>query len=349
MKTYLIFTAQGIGDFVIAQPLIQSIRAQDPTAIIDVFTSTDKHRVHINETLVHMQGMVRHCFYYTKDEPLHSLLFLLKAGYHAYDYGIVIEHLNSKYLSSWPSKIVNFCCKTTIGPKNSYNSASYTYNMERPDSYSIFALQDDILEQLGLERTSQQASSYDLDATPSKTPIITRHPSIVFCIGSGHVAHEKKHNPYALSLKSWPTDRWITLGNTLVKQGYEVILIGGSMEAGMIEPYQSELDPSITNYIGQHSLKESFQVVREADLVVGVDTGLIHAAAMQGTPTLTLFGCTDPGIVKPFGPYSHVIYNPIECSPCLGYDHSYTCTDNRCMQGISVETVRQHIEQILER
>ena len=90
-------------------------------------------------------------------------------------------------------------------------------------------------------------------------------------------------------------------------------------------------------------------MVREADLVVGVDTGLIHAAAIQGTATLTLFGCTDPIIVKPFGPYSKIIYHAIECSPCLGYDQSYTCTNNKCMQGISVAVVLDSILHIFER
>ena len=35
MNTYLIYIAPGIGDFIIAMPLIQSIKSQDPTAVID--------------------------------------------------------------------------------------------------------------------------------------------------------------------------------------------------------------------------------------------------------------------------------------------------------------------------
>jgi len=193
------------------------------------------------------------------------------------------------------------------------------------------------------------SESYFIDKNPVSEPIIINHPSIVFCIGSGHVANEKLQNPYALSLKSWPTKNWVELGYKLVQRGYEVVLIGGSMEQGMIEPYHDELDSRIVSFIGKHSIKESFQVVREADLVVGVDTGLIHAAAIQGTATLTLFGCTDPIIVKPFGPYSEIIHHAIECSPCLGYDQSYTCTNNKCMQGISVAAVLDYILHIFER
>ena len=349
MSKYLIYIAQGIGDFVIAMPLIQSIKSQDPTATVDIFTCSDKRRIDLNKKMVDLQGDIRHCYYYTKEEPLHSLMFLLKAGYHSYDYGIVLEHLNSKYMSSWPSKIIDFCCKTTIGAYNPYNGATYKKSINRPDSYYIYDLENDILKQLGFEPTIMKRESYFLDKNPVSEPIIINHPSIVFCIGSGHVANEKLHNPYALSLKSWPTKNWVELGNKLVERGYEVIFIGGSMEQGMIEPYYDELDSRIVSFIGKHSIKESFQVVREADLVVGVDTGLIHAAAMQGTATLTLFGPTDPSIVKPFGPYSEIIHNTVECSPCLGYDHSYTCTNNKCMQGISVDLVLDSILQILER
>ena len=349
MSTYLIYIAQGIGDFVIAMPFIQSIKSQDPTATVDIFTCSDKRRIGLNKKMVDLQGDIRHCYYYTKEEPLHSLMFLLKAGYHSYDYGIVLEHLNSKYMSSWPSKIIDFCCKTTIGAYNPYNGATYKKSINRPDSYYIYDLENDILKQLGFEPTIMKRESYFLDKNPVSEPIIINHPSIVFCIGSGHVANEKLHNPYALSLKSWPTKNWVELGNKLVERGYEVIFIGDSMEQGMIEPYYDELDSRIVSFIGKHSIKESFQVVREADLVVGVDTGLIHAAAIQGTATLTLFGSTDPTIVKPFGPYSEIIHNTVECSPCLGYDHSYTCTNNKCMQEISVQTVFNRIRYILEK
>lgn len=349
MSKYLIYIAQGIGDFVIAMPLIQSIKSQDPTATVDIFTCSDKRRIGLNKKMVDLQGDIRHCYYYTKEEPLHSLMFLLKAGYHSYDYGIVLEHLNSKYMSSWPSKIIDFCCKTTIGAYNPYNGATYKKSINRPDSYYIYDLENDILKQLGFEPTIMKRESYFLDKNPVSEPIIINHPSIVFCIGSGHVANEKLHNPYALSLKSWPTKNWVELGNKLVERGYEVIFIGDSMEQGMIEPYYDELDSRIVSFIGKHSIKESFQVVREADLVVGVDTGLIHAAAIQGTATLTLFGPTDPTIVKPFGPYSEIIHNTVECSPCLGYDHSYTCTNNKCMQEISVQTVFNRIRYILEK
>ena len=56
MNTYLIYIAHGIGDFVIAMPLIQSIKSQDPTAVIDIFTCSEKRRIDLNKTMVELQG-----------------------------------------------------------------------------------------------------------------------------------------------------------------------------------------------------------------------------------------------------------------------------------------------------
>lgn len=51
MNTYLIYIAPGIGDFIIAMPLIQSIKSQDPTAVIDMFTCSDKRRIGLNKNI----------------------------------------------------------------------------------------------------------------------------------------------------------------------------------------------------------------------------------------------------------------------------------------------------------
>lgn len=42
------------------------------------------------------------------------------------------------------------------------------------------------------------------------------------------------------------------------------------------------------------SLREAAWMLGDARLVVGVDTGLTHLAAALGTPTLGLYGATDP-------------------------------------------------------
>ena len=43
-------------------------------------------------------------------------------------------------------------------------------------------------------------------------------------------------------------------------------------------------------------LPEVAGLLARADLVVGIDTGLVHLAAALGTPTLALFTTTDPAL-----------------------------------------------------
>src|SRR5262249_61584531 len=46
----------------------------------------------------------------------------------------------------------------------------------------------------------------------------------------------------------------------------------------------------------KQSLQSLARVLREAELVVGVDTGLVHLAAALGAPTISLFVATNPAL-----------------------------------------------------
>ncbi len=47
--------------------------------------------------------------------------------------------------------------------------------------------------------------------------------------------------------------------------------------------------------------------MREADLYLGNDSGITHLAAASGTPTIALFGPTDPQVWGPKGPQVSII------------------------------------------
>ena len=79
------------------------------------------------------------------------------------------------------------------------------------------------------------------------------------------------------------------------------------------------------------------------DLVVCLDSGLLHLSAAVGTPTVSLFGPGEPARWRPLsggsGPSADhaVIWRGLPCSPCLDVRCLYPT--NRCMEEISVEEV----------
>jgi len=68
---------------------------------------------------------------------------------------------------------------------------------------------------------------------------------------------------------------------------------------------------------GQTSAGELAALLSLCQGFVGNDSGAMHVAAALGLPTLGLFGSTSPERTAPVGPRADVLYERIECSPCL--------------------------------
>jgi heptosyltransferase-2 len=89
--------------------------------------------------------------------------------------------------------------------------------------------------------------------------------------------------------------RWRTEGFTWVAQqlqkayGFQVILLGASNEADVAEQVASSFKDGALNMVGRTSLREALALLAEVDLLVGNDTGMIHAAVALGTPTVAIF------------------------------------------------------------
>ena len=64
------------------------------------------------------------------------------------------------------------------------------------------------------------------------------------------------------------------------------------------------------------SLGELAAVIAAAGAVVGVDTGLVHLAAALGTPCITLYGATDPGLIGTLGESQLQLRADFPCAPC---------------------------------
>jgi heptosyltransferase-1 len=93
--------------------------------------------------------------------------------------------------------------------------------------------------------------------------------------------------------KLWPEADWRGLIAAFGQAGYAVLLPWGSAD----ERARSErlaADEPAAIVPPRQSLPALAGLLARAELVVGVDTGLVHLAAALGTPTLALFTTTDP-------------------------------------------------------
>ncbi|MBU3576876.1 lipopolysaccharide heptosyltransferase I [Polynucleobacter sp. UK-Kesae-W10] len=107
------------------------------------------------------------------------------------------------------------------------------------------------------------------------------------------------NNPYivffhstAREAKRWPKADWVSLGVSLASHGYQIVLPWGSAAEKAIS---QELATQIPGALvpAAFSIEEAFSVVAHAALIVGVDTGLTHLAAVLNQPTVEIY-CDSP-------------------------------------------------------
>lgn len=101
--------------------------------------------------------------------------------------------------------------------------------------------------------------------------------------------------------KRWPAIRYGALGFKLIKEGYDVAVLGTSAEAEVIERVLKS-GPGIIDLSGRTSLYDIATLARSAAGAVGNDTGPTHLIAMSGCPTVALFsGASHPELSAPVG------------------------------------------------
>ena len=152
-------------------------------------------------------------------------------------------------------------------------------------------------------------------------------------------------NPNASELlphRRWMPVRYAELIKRILKQHKDalVLITGAPNERAEAEALARECGPRCVSLAGHTALSELPALYSLAKLMVTNDSGPSHFAAASGLTTIVLFGPETPKLYQPLGP-SRAIYAGLACSPCVSAsNHRKTaCTDNVCMQAISVDQV----------
>jgi ADP-heptose:LPS heptosyltransferase len=130
------------------------------------------------------------------------------------------------------------------------------------------------------------------------------------------------------------------------KLGRPVILLGGPEDAAKADMIAAASGPMVLSMCGKLSLNQSASLVRQAQVVISHDTGLMHIAAAFRKRIVSIWGNTVPKLgMCPYMPGDEeksviIEVKGLTCRPCskLGYDQ---CPKGhfRCMELIDEEEV----------
>jgi heptosyltransferase-2 len=148
--------------------------------------------------------------------------------------------------------------------------------------------------------------------------------------------------------KCWPPERFGDLAASLIAEGIDVVTVGTEATRRLEARVAARAGGGLLRAAGRtDDLSVLIGVLGAAGLVVSNDTGPMHLAAALATPTLALFGATDPVVSGPMGQgVRHLIFEPEPCSPCLLRD--CPIPGHPCMRKIGVARVHRAAREVLE-
>ena len=114
--------------------------------------------------------------------------------------------------------------------------------------------------------------------------------------------------------KNWPPERFAAVAQQLQQEYHaHIAVIGAPGEEDICQSAYQQLSSNSQNHAGQTSLVEMGSIIASADLLIANDSGPVHMAAAVGTPSVVLFGPTDPVRIGPYGTGHQILTPAIPC------------------------------------
>lgn len=149
----------------------------------------------------------------------------------------------------------------------------------------------------------------------------------------------------AWATKRWPVERFGELAVTLQTAGYRVALLGGPMDAALLERFRVACPPDVD--LSPEPLPVLAAALARCRAMVGNDSGLVHVAQAVGSRAVALFG---PTSVRRWGPAapSEAVSLRLACAPCTNHG-SERCPlgHHGCLAKLPVDRVLETLRRVL--
>jgi len=362
-KKVLLIATQQIGDVLLCTPLLKSMRAAWPNALIDVLVYRNTSAILAGNTDC---NTVIEC---DNRPSLSASLQLLKTIFRQYDFAVSTQGndrahqyaflAGKKRIGLIPSLKIKHWWKRMSCQRWSLldeaNTHTVVQNLLLADLMGIdrkYTLTPPQLDRADAWSRLNQLSGFNL----------TEHAYTII------------HPLPMWQYKRWTDMGWLSLIQHLLSQGQRVIITGGpaaseqSYAKRLADHFVEQTGADVVSLAGKTSFAEMSALLKNATAYVGPDTATTHLAAACGTPTLAIFGPTNPvkwapwpdGYQHPTSPWQR--YSPEfqhvnnvlllqgrgDCVPC----HKAGCDDHndshsRCLDGLPAERVIKALHTLL--
>ncbi len=136
--------------------------------------------------------------------------------------------------------------------------------------------------------------------------------------------------------KHWTVEGWAGLADSLIDRYNALpVLLGAPVDSELIGQIHALMRHRAGGLVGKTTLKQAAAALELSDLVVCVDTGMLHISAALGRPSVGIFGPTGwQHLIS--GENVSVVAKDLPCMPCMRHP---TCTEYDCMKAITPEDI----------
>ena len=346
VKTVMVTKLRGIGDLVLALPMIKAIHQNGKRVI---FLGGAK-----NIPIVRNQPYIDKIFSFDVEKISDSIkAFSVLRKIRKENVDACVDLTQSANYSTLLNYLAGAGLRTGFKNDNNQKRAKnrmYThlipFNNRQHITWSYF----DLVQPLHIEKPAQ----IDLE----RLVYLPKHSSHVKKFISDHGLTDKKlagvHLSHPVMAKRWPFERWAEVIDYLLENDFHVVAIGIKKEKSTIRriiPFMKKETSRFVNAAGLFSLSQLFALMDHFHIFLSNDGGPMHIASAQGIPLIALFGPETP--VR-YGALSHNSYSlykgdQMQCSPCSRpYMGSWPrCRKPLCLEAITSEEVMVILDKMI--
>lgn len=351
----LVISFAGIGDTLLATPLLGALREQFPAATIDVVVMWAGSKA-LLEGNPHLNTIHQQNFF--QESTLANLRFLWRLRKLRYDVSIN-TYPQGKIHYRIIARLINAPKRLSHRYENHARLDDWLTNLTLEQDYGKHCIENNLnlLALLGVASPAKVLDSEIFFSAAEKQwaeDFLRKNQLGGKTLVGIHAGSGKTKN---LILKRWPVDSYIQLLEKLLAAypGLVVLLFGGPEEKEDNEKILGSFQRARVMAVPSRTMKEAAALLGECDLFLSVDNAFMHLAATMKVPRQIVI--ESPTFNKTIEPYQRpfrLVKNPMVAGRNLEY-YRYDGRDIQgttehllaCMRSISPEAVLEEIKKAL--
>lgn len=352
VKKILVYAYTGLGNFVLYTPALRAIKEFFPQATFTLLHGNDTgcHKVVSGSNLFDKHIVVkRNANWWIRSKWIYKL--------RKEKYDLIVSEFHSNYnlftvfLTILSDAMYKLGHVSSAGWNNDWDwiyniSAKMKKNQHERDRYLELAHALEIQEQKIDKKPFICISSTDEDFAKkflASHGVNNKHKIVSVQFGTSSTTRWKR----------WSLDKYKKLCDMISElPNVKVVIQGSPSEVDMIISVAVKMNNKPIIAAGNTSVKQVAAILKESNLLICNDSGLMHIAVAVGIPVVAIYGPTDYTRTAPLGEKHTIVRRDLNCSPCFRIifnknKNALNCPyDRECLRSITVDEVFRVVKKI---